>query len=137
MKEKPVSVPLQLVLGSKASVFQGRSPLAIVCLVFSCERCWNQLGEQGWERAANMIKEMELVHSERRRGKPSLIKLARWKLRKIAAYKYTDGRWGGQSSAEGELFMPEDSVGRRTNVRKLARNKFSLETGRSFLTIRE
>lgn len=44
---------------------------------------------------------------------------------------------GGQSSSEGELFIPEDSVGTRTNVRKLAQNKFSLETGSSFLTIRE
>lgn len=33
--------------------------------------------------------------------------------------------------------MPEDSVGTRTNVRKLAQNKFSLEIGRLFLTIRE
>lgn len=33
--------------------------------------------------------------------------------------------------------MPEDSVGTRKSVRKLAQNKFSLETGRSFLTIRE
>lgn len=33
--------------------------------------------------------------------------------------------------------MPEDSVGTRTNVRKLAQNKFSLEIGRSFLTIRK
>ena len=33
--------------------------------------------------------------------------------------------------------MPEDSVGTRTNVRKLVQNKFSLETGRLFLTIRE
>lgn len=37
----------------------------------------------------------------------------------------------------GELFMPEDSAGTRTNVHKLAQNKFSLEIGRSFLTIRE
>lgn len=78
-----------------------------------------------------------LTREKGRQGKPGLIKLAGWKLRKISAYKYTGGRQGGQSSAEGELFMPEDSVGRRTNVRKLARNKFSLETGRSFLTIRE
>lgn len=33
--------------------------------------------------------------------------------------------------------MPEDCVGTRTNVRKLAQNKVSLETGRSFLTSRE
>lgn len=43
----------------------------------------------------------------------------------------------GESSSEGELFMPEDSAGTRTNVHKLAQNKFSLEIGRSFLTIRE
>lgn len=48
----------------------------IVCLVFSSEGCWSQPGEQGWERAANTIKEMELVHSEERQGKPGLIKLA-------------------------------------------------------------
>lgn len=108
-----------------------------MCLVFSSKGCWSQAGEQGWERAANTIKEMKLLHSEGRRGKPGLIKLAGWELRKIAAYKYTGGRWGGQSSTEGELFMPEDSAGTRTNVRKLAQNKFSLEIGRSFLTIRE
>jgi len=33
--------------------------------------------------------------------------------------------------------MPEDSAGTRTNVHKLAENKFSLEIGRLFLTIRE
>lgn len=33
--------------------------------------------------------------------------------------------------------MPEDSAGTSTNVHKLAENKFSLEIGRSFLTIRE
>lgn len=47
------------------------------------------------------IREMKLVHSEGRRGKPGLIKLAKGKLKKSAAYKYTvveDGE--GRASAK-------------------------------------